>query len=64
MLERESTRGNDAVNVGMQEQVLSPGVQGRNHTDLGSKVLRIRCDRKQSLCAGREQEIVKQAWVL
>jgi hypothetical protein len=27
---------NDTVNVGMQEQVLSPGVQDRDHTDLGS----------------------------
>ena len=48
----------------MQEQVLSPGVQDGDHTDLGSQVFRIRCDREQSLCAGREQEMVKQARVL
>ena len=27
MVKRESARGNDTVNVGMQEQVLSPGVE-------------------------------------
>ena len=48
----------------MQEQVLSPGVQDGDHTDLGSQVFRIRCDGEQSWCAGREQQIVKQARVL
>ena len=27
MIRRKPARGNDAVNVGMQQQVLSPGVQ-------------------------------------
>ena len=64
MVRREPARGNDAVNVGMQEQVLSPGVQDADDTDLGSQVLRIDGDFQQRLCAGSEQQIVKQARVL
>src|SRR5215470_9376231 len=48
----------------MQKQVLSPSVQDGDHTDLGSQVLRIGCDLEQRLRSGREQQIVKQAWVL
>jgi hypothetical protein len=48
----------------MQEQVLSPGVQDGDHTDLGSEVLRIGCDFQQRLRSGSEQQIVKQAGVL
>src|SRR5437879_10751591 len=48
----------------MQQQVLSPGVQDRDHADLGSQVFRIGCDLQQGLCAGGEQQIVKQARVL
>ena len=64
MIRREPARGNDTVNVGMQEQVLSPGVQDGDDADLGSEVLRIGCDFQQSLRAGGEQQIVKQARVL
>ena len=47
------------MNVGMQQQVLSPGVEDADHTDLGSQVFRIRCNLQQGLCAGGEQQIVK-----
>ena len=36
VIQREPARRNDAVNVGMQQQVLSPGVQNRDHADLGA----------------------------
>src|SRR5208337_1015901 len=64
MIQREPAGGNDTVNVGMQEQVLSPGVQDGDHANLGSEVLRIGCDFQQGLRSGGEQQIVKQAWVL
>jgi hypothetical protein len=48
----------------MQEQVLSPGMQNANHSNLRSQVLGIGCDFEQGLCAGGEQQIVKQARVL
>jgi hypothetical protein len=44
MIQRESARGNDTVNVGMEEQILSPGVEDGDDTDLGSQVLRIGCN--------------------
>jgi hypothetical protein len=47
----------------MQEQVLSPGVQDADHTDLCSQVFRIECNFQQGLRAGGEQQIVKQAQV-
>ena len=61
MIQGEPARGNDTVNVGMQEQVLSPGVQDGNHANLGSQVLRIGCDFQQGLRSGGEQQIVKQS---
>lgn len=64
MIRREPTPGNDTVNGGMQQQVLSPGVEDADHTDLGSQVFAIGCDLPQGLCAGGEQQIVKQARVL
>jgi hypothetical protein len=44
MIQREPARGNDTVNLGMEEQVLSPGVQDGDDTDLGSRLLRIACN--------------------
>ena len=63
MVQRESAGGNDTVNVGMQEQVLSPGVEGADDADLGSQVFRIGGDFEQGLSAGGEQQIVKQSWI-
>ena len=64
MISRKPARGNDTVNVGMQKQVLSPGMQDGDHADLGSEVLHIGCDSQQGLRSSGEQQIVKQAWVL
>jgi hypothetical protein len=63
MVRREPARGNHTVNVGMQEQVLTPGMQDAGDTDLSSQVFGIGCDFQQGLCAGGEQQIVKQTWV-
>src|SRR5437867_4384491 len=63
MIRREPTRGNDTVNVGVQKQVLSSGVQDADHTNLSSQVFRIGCDFQQGLRAGGEQQIVKQTRV-
>jgi hypothetical protein len=47
----------------MQKQVLSPRVKDGDDTDLGSEVFGIGCDFQQGLCAGSEQQIVKQTRV-
>jgi hypothetical protein len=52
------------VNVGMQQQVLPPGVQNADHADLGSQVFAISRDLHQSLCAGSEQQVVEQTRVV
>jgi hypothetical protein len=44
MIQREPACGNDTVDVGMQEQVLSPSVEDGDDTDLGSQVLGIGCN--------------------
>src|SRR5437016_6306213 len=61
---RESACGNDAVNVGMQEQVLSPSMQDADHADLGAQVFAIDGDLEQGLCTGGEQQVVEQTRVL
>ena len=61
---RESTCRNGAVNVGMQKQVLSPGVQDADHADLGAQVVAIDGDLQQGLSAGGKQQVVEQTRVL
>ena len=51
MIWRESARRNDAVNVGMQKQVLSPGVQDADHADLGAQVFADRMAISSKVCA-------------
>jgi len=63
MVRREPAGGNDTVNVGVQEQVLSPGVQDRDHADLSPQMFGIGCDLQQGLRAGGEQQMVKQTLV-
>ena len=52
------------MNVGMQKQVLSPGVQDADHADLGAQVFVIDGDLQQGLRAGSEQQVVEQTRVL
>ena len=58
---REPARRNDTVNMGVQQQVLPPGVQDAENADLGSEVFGVGCDFQQGLRAGGEQQVVKQA---
>jgi hypothetical protein len=55
----ETAGGNDAVEVRMQAQVLSPGVQNAEEADPGSEVLGVGCDFKHGLGAGAEEQIVE-----
>src|SRR5262249_54586596 len=60
---REAAPGDDAMDVGMQLQVLPPGVQHRQHTDLGPQVLRVRSHLDQGLRGGPQQQAVDLARV-
>ena len=52
------------MNVGMQQQVLPPGVENANHADLCSQVFGIGRDLQQGLRAGGEQQVVEQPRVV
>jgi hypothetical protein len=55
----ESTRSDDAMNVGVMGKVLCPGVQDGSETDLGAEVTRISGDIDKGLGGGLEEEIVE-----
>ena len=59
----ETAGGNDAVEMRMRSEVLSPGVQNAEEADLGSEVLGVGRNFKHGLSAGAEKQIVEQPWV-
>jgi hypothetical protein len=63
-IERESASGDDAMQVGMMLQVLSPGVQDTEQSDIGSQVLRVASDFEQRCGSGVKEQVVKQSLVL
>jgi hypothetical protein len=59
----ETAGGNDAVEMRMQSQVLSPGMQNAEEADFGSEVLGVGRNFKHGLRAGAEEQIVEQPWI-
>ena len=59
----ETAGGNDAVEMRVQSQVLSPGVQNAEEADLGSEVLGVGRNFEHGLSAGAEEQIVEQPWI-
>src|SRR6185437_8074407 len=57
----QSSGGNNTVKVGMQQQVLSPGVQDGEGADVSAEPLRVARDFDQGLGCGSEQQIVELA---
>ena len=55
----ETAGGNDAVEVRMQAQVLSPGMQDAEEADPGSEMPGVGCDFKHGLSGGAEEQIVE-----
>ena len=55
---RESAAGHDAVQMGMEQQVLAPGVENGEEADVGAEVLGIASDGEQRLGRGAEQDVV------
>ena len=58
MIGRQSACWNQAMHVGMQRQILSPGAEDAEKTDLGSQMLRIGSQIEPSFRAGAEQQVV------
>ena len=61
---RDSAAWNDAVNVGMEQQVLPPRVQDAEETSLGSEMLRVACHFTEGFGNRAEQEVVKRLLIL
>ena len=59
----EAAGGNHAVEMRMQSQVLSPGVENAEEADLGSEVLGVGRNLEHGLSAGAKEQIVKQPWI-
>ena len=55
----ETACRNDAVEVRMQAQVLSPGVQDAEEADPGSEMPGVGCDFKHGLGGDAEEQIVE-----
>jgi hypothetical protein len=55
---------NDAVQVGVGEKVLSPGVQKSEASDLGAEMLRVSGERQEGLGSGAKQDPVDGAAIL
>ena len=59
----EAAGGNDAVEMRMQSQVLSPRMQNGEEADFSSEVPGVGGNFEHGLSAGAEEQIVEQPWV-
>jgi hypothetical protein len=63
-VEGEATARHDAVDVRMVLEVLSPGMEHAEQTDVGTQMLRVASDFEQRGSTGTEEQIVEQPLVL
>src|SRR5215467_13297348 len=55
----QSSGGNDTMDVRVKQQILAPGVQDREESDLRSQMFGIGSDLDQRLRNGAEQQVVE-----
>src|SRR6202022_3275513 len=60
----EAAGGNEVVDMGMMFEVLSPGMEHAEESDVGSKALRIASQFEHGRGAGAVEQIVEQPLVL
>ena len=58
-IEGDATGWNDAVDVRMMLEVLTPGMEHAKQTDVGSEVLRVACHFEQRCRAGAEEQVIE-----
>src|SRR5271165_1866578 len=63
-IEGQTSGGNDVVYVGVNLEVLSPGMEHAEESDVGSQVLWIASQFKERSGTGAEEQIVEQPFVL
>ena len=61
---RKTTGGDHAMDMRMDLQILSPGVQNAEEADLRAQMFGIGCDLQQSRGAGAEQKVIDDLLVL
>jgi hypothetical protein len=59
----EASGGDEAVDMGMMKQVLTPAMEDRKEADLSSEVLGIGGDLEKGFRTGTEQEVVEDLFV-
>ena len=64
VIERETSGGHHTMDMGMKPELLVPGVQHTEETNLCTEVSRITSDFEKSFRAGTKQEIVDHLFVL
>ena len=64
LIRRDAASRYDAMHVRVMQQVLPPGVQNAEKTDVGSQILGISRDFQQGICAGLEQQTVDLLFVV
>ena len=63
-IKSQAAGGNDVVDMGMMFEVLSPGMEHAEESDVGSQVLRIASQFEHRRGAGAVEQIVEQSLVL
>ena len=64
VIRREAAGRNDTVYMWMSGELLAPGMQDAEETDLCAKTIRVACHFEKSFCTGAEQKIVNDLLVL
>ena len=64
MIEAQPTSGNDAMHMGMQAELLTPGVQHTEETNFSAEVSGIASDFQKCFVTGPEQQAIDELLVL
>ncbi len=64
VIERKSAGGNDAMDMGVKPELLTPGVQHGEEADFRAEVSGIASDFQKRFRTGTEQQIVEDLLVL
>ena len=64
MVRSETAGGQNAVDMGMMQESLVPGMEHAEETDLGSQVAWSAGDLQQSCSTGVKQQVIDQPFIL
>src|SRR5438128_6159308 len=64
VIEREPTRGDDTVDMGMNLEFLVPGMEHAEETDLCPEMSGVARDLQKGFCAGPQQQTIDDLFIL